>query len=159
MSRWLTARFSIALTISAFTFVMMGAGVPDGANMPAHGRVSKPGTVAPTAGRSGIVSSGLSPITAIARSRPALRWPWLAAVSTNMNWTRPPMRSVIAGGVLLYGTGSESSLAAVTKYAPFTCPVLLPNAYEVLPGFAFTYAISSGTVFTLTVGLTASTNM
>ncbi|MNO07896.1 hypothetical protein D3C81_2302900 [compost metagenome] len=51
-----------------------------------------------------------------------------AAKSTNIACTWPPITSVIAGGVLLYGTCSIFRPAIFDSVAPATMPVLLPLA-------------------------------
>ena len=74
---------------------------------------------------------------------------------TNIIDTRPPTRSITACASPLYGTCVMSSRFCAASCAIARMLVLLPLAYDSLPGFAFTCATSSASEFAGIEGDTA----
>src|SRR5439155_4546680 len=69
-----------------------------------HDDASNPATVSATGGTSGNAGARDALVTASARSFPALMNASDEGRLSNINWTWPPMRSVSAGALPLYGT-------------------------------------------------------
>src|SRR5438128_378921 len=100
-----TSGWRIALLISAFSLVTIAAGVPAGARIPYHEPASYPGSPdSASVGTSGSNAERFFPVTASARSLPALMCGRIATMVPNMSWTSPLSRSTIAGDTPLYGT-------------------------------------------------------
>src|SRR3546814_13736423 len=69
-------------------------------------------------GRSGAVGERLAVVTARARSLPPFTWGHDDGMLSNMNCTWPPIRSVTAGALPLYGTFSTSRPARSLNSPP-----------------------------------------
>src|SRR5262245_11697232 len=145
--------------ISALSLLMIAAGVPLGAAMPFQPVTSNPGRNSLMLGTSGKCAERFNDPTAIARSLPErICGSELVTVSIAL-CTCPAMRSTTIGALPRYGTCTMLTPVCILKYSPATCDVV-PTPYDpiaILPGFAFAYAIISGTVLTGTSGLTTKT--
>src|SRR3954467_1721925 len=86
-------------------------------------------------------------VTPSALSLPACTCGITGCTGENMIWTRPPMRSVTACAVPLYGTCVMSTRATLLKSSPARCePEPLPDETKLIaPGFDFASATRSRT--------------
>ena len=89
-----------------------------------------------------------------ARSLPALTCGRPVAVSVIIMWIWPPMRSVTASVLLLYGTCSSLMSAICCSSSPAMRLDELPLPKLYLPGSFFASAMNSATVFAGKVGAT-----
>src|SRR5258708_1441323 len=90
---------------SALSFTMKACGVPAGATTPNHTDTSKPGTPdSATVGRSWTKGERCLLDTASARNLPAFTCCSTFGTLSNIRSTWPPIRSVTAGALPLYGT-------------------------------------------------------
>src|SRR4029079_7266367 len=138
----------------------MGLGVPAGARTPNHDDASNPGSPdSASVGTSGSAAERSALVTASARNLPALMNESDDGRLSNINCTCPPIRSVSAGLLPLYGTCVISTPVIVLNSSPDRwIDVPLPDDAKLsLPGFAFAYAISSCTDLNGNDGLTTST--
>ena len=85
--------------------------------------------------------------TASARTLPPLTCGRPVAVSVIIMLIWPPSRSLIASGLLLYGTCRSSTPAICWNISPATRDDELPLPKLTLPGCAFASAMNSATVF------------
>src|SRR6185437_12819383 len=91
--------------IAPFSLATMSRGVPAGASTPNHDDASNPGRPdSASVGRSGNAAARAPLVTASARSFPALMNGNDDGRLSNINCTCPPIRSVSAGALPLYGT-------------------------------------------------------
>src|SRR5437763_10295481 len=105
-------------------------------------------------GMSGASGERCLPLTPSARNFPAFTCGKPVAVSVIIIWIWPPRRSLIASGLLLYGTCSSWTPAICWNNSPATRDDELPLPNDTAPGLLFAYATNSITVFVGTVGLT-----
>src|SRR5438876_8996409 len=153
----LTSALSMILRSSVLSSVMISAGVPAGAKMPAHESMSNPVTPASSSvGNSGTSVERLILVTASARSEPAFTCGNPVVRSANIIDTRPARTSLSATGTVLYGTCSMSISAQCLSVSPATMPEVLPLANDSLPGFALPYSINSFTDLAAMLGCTHS---
>src|SRR6266566_3798729 len=153
----LTSALSMILRSSVLSSVMISAGVPAGAKMPAHESMSNPVTPASSSvGNSGTSVERLILVTASARSEPAFTCGNPVVRSANIIDTRPARTSLSATGTVLYGTCSMSISAQCLSVSPATMPEVLPLANDSLPGFALPYSINSLTDLAAMLGCTHS---
>ncbi|CFW13724.1 Uncharacterised protein [Bordetella pertussis] len=134
-----TSGLSSALTMAAFSVFTTSGGVPAGAIRPNHddtSKFSKPDSF--MVGRSGALAERSVVVTASARSLPACTCGHDDGMLSNMNCTWPPIRSVTAGALPLYGTCSTSIPARCLNSSPaMWIEVPLPDeAKASLPGLA-----------------------
>ena len=88
-------------------------------------------------GTSGASAERAWPVTPSARSLPDLTWGRPVAVSVIIVSIWPPSRSVIASGLLLYGTCSSCTFAICCSSSPAMRLLELPLPNDSLPGCFF----------------------
>src|SRR5574341_1339708 len=111
------------------SWATIGPGVPWGAHRPYQVLMLKPGRPdSATVGTSGKAEERLAVVTAMARSLPDLMNGIAEGIESNISWICPPIRSVKAGALPLYGTCCMATLAASLKDSPARC------CEEALPG-------------------------
>src|SRR5947199_7416458 len=113
----------------AFNRSTIGPGVAAGANSPNQVTTSKPGTPdSATVGTSGNTDHRCLLVTARSFTLPPLTWP-SAAGPSNVYWTRPAIRSVIAGGLPRYGMWVTLMSASDANSSPARW-LMLPLPYD-----------------------------
>ena len=100
-----------------------------------------------TVGSSGTAAERFVDVTARPRILPALCCGTVTAKSAVNMLTVPPIRSVIAAGPLLYGTGFIFTPAMLESISEDTCCEVLAYAKLTCPGFAFARSTNSFNVF------------
>ena len=90
---------------------------------------------------------------------PAFACGIVVEMSANTIEICPPSRSVMACGLLLYGTFSRSTPASDFSISPAIREELEPLPKVISPGLAFAYSISSCAVATGTEGLTTKASV
>ena len=119
MKRSLMSAVASALTDSALSLAMISFGVPFGATNPNHDCTSKPATPAsPIVGTSGAEGERCALVTANARSLPAFTCGNAEGMLSNITCTCPPIISVIAGALPLYGMCTISTFASILNNSP-----------------------------------------
>ncbi|MCY1552476.1 hypothetical protein D9M68_888730 [compost metagenome] len=105
-------------------------------------------------GTSGASADRAWPVTPRARSLSDLTWGRPVAVSVIIMSIWPPSRSVIASGLLLYGTCSSWMFAICCSSSPAMRLLELPLPKLSLPGCCLACARNSPTVLADDLGLT-----
>ena len=109
-------------TMSALSRSIVAAGVAAGTTTPCQVIASKPGTPASEiVGSSGTVAERCAPVTASARSLPALIYGIAEAEVANISWACPAITSVSAGCAPLYGMCSIWTPVIALKSSPARC--------------------------------------
>src|SRR6185369_13479363 len=123
-------------------------GMPFGPTMPNQAVVSKPGNPdSAMVGTSGIAGDRLAVVTASARTRPDFTCGTAVAIWSNNISIWPPITSVMAAALPLYGTCLMSALVvSLNNSHARCCEVPLPPEPQLKrPGFALACATSSAT--------------
>src|SRR5688572_9747515 len=123
VSRSRTSGDFSAATISALSRRTTSCGMPAGPMKAYHNESSNSDTpVSFTVGRCGSAGDRAVPVVASARRRPDLTCPTTEPLVANVRNTWPPIKSVIAGALPLYGTCTILVPVSVSNSAPERCP-------------------------------------
>src|SRR6266850_1494916 len=107
-----------SLTVSRCSRSTMSFGVAAGTTSPCHELTSNPlYPSSETVGSSGATDERRSVVTARPRAFPPRTCGYREENGSNSTWSWPPMRSVMAGALPLYGTWFMRMPAAVEKYS------------------------------------------